>query len=64
MSITQEEAELYLNKRVELLWNGLKLIGIVKLVTSNNISIDHPEFGISTKPLLECDGIREDKEVN
>ena len=63
MSITKEEAELYINKRVELRWNGLKLIGIVKLVTSMNISLDHPIFGVGTKPLAECESIREDKGV-
>lgn len=61
MPISCETAELYSGKKVELLWKGLKLYGIVKDVTKTEITIWNAEFGLNSKPLIECESIREDR---
>jgi len=69
MSLSKEEVNMYLKQRVELKWKNpkneriLDLIGIVKLVTPENVTLDSSRFGKTTVPLTECLGIREDKEV-
>jgi len=60
MPISYKTAKLYDGKNVELIWNSLKLHGLVKDVTKTEITIWHKDFGLNSKSLIECESIRED----